>query len=241
MRSIFAFTAATVLALAIGACGSSKSGGLDVGVGSQAIVAPSASSSQDATPSAPANAHLYISVTEVKAHILSDAAQASSDGKGDDTSEDTSSASDAEHGSKDSQSGESSGSDTEHGGKSSHADGQHGAGDHGNGQWVTIFSGHETLDLLDPNLGEQLLGSAAVSSGYLGQIRIIIESATLQTSDKTVSLGCPSCSQSGLKLVPDAPIALPAHIVLVFEPGKSLKQNANGYWLDPVIRIAVAP
>jgi hypothetical protein len=110
------------------------------------------------------------------------------------------------------------------------------------GGWITLFSGAAKVDLLDTSSVETFLGSAPTPSGKVTQIRLILSDATWTDGTLSAPVTCPSCSQTGLKIVTMGKLVVPAggtlHVTLDLDRAKSISSTADGFRLDPVIKIA---
>jgi hypothetical protein len=110
------------------------------------------------------------------------------------------------------------------------------------GGWITVFSGAAKVDLLDTGAVETFLGSAATPSGKITQIRLILSDATWTDGTISSPVACPSCSQTGLKIVTMGKLVVPPggtlHVKLDLNREQSISQAANGLRLDPVVKIA---
>jgi Domain of unknown function (DUF4382) len=110
------------------------------------------------------------------------------------------------------------------------------------GGWITVFAGAAKLDLLDTSAVETLLGSVATPSGKVTQIRLVLTDATWTDGTVTTPVECPSCSQTGLKIVTMGKLVVPPggtlHVKLDLNREQSISQAANGLRLDPVVKIA---
>lgn len=117
-----------------------------------------------------------------------------------------------------------------------------GADGSGSSGWVSVFSGHERVDLLDAAQTEALLGSASVPVGKITQIRLILaDDAALVDGGNETKVSCPSCTQTGLKLVTEGKLEVAdgdtLHVALDFDPDHSLSSDGQGGWvLKPVIK-----
>ena len=110
------------------------------------------------------------------------------------------------------------------------------------GGWVTIFSGAVSLDLLQPGSVETFLASATVPAGKITQIRLVLADAVWVEDGRTQPVTCPSCTQTGLKIVTMGKVVVPQggtlHITLDFDRDHSVRAEKDGYRLDPVVKIA---
>jgi hypothetical protein len=118
------------------------------------------------------------------------------------------------------------------------------AKDTGGSGWITVFSGKTDVDLFDATSTEELLGSIAVPAGKITQVRLVLAGAELIDGATTTAVTCPSCSESGLKIITEGKVEVAAggtlHLTLDFDQAKSLTQDGIGYRLAPVIKIAKA-
>jgi hypothetical protein len=110
--------------------------------------------------------------------------------------------------------------------------------------WLTLFSGKTDVDLFDATSTEELLGSIAVPAGKITQVRLVLAGAELIDGATTTAVMCPSCSESGLKIITEGKVEVAAggtlHLALDVDQSRSLTQDENGYRLAPVIKIAKA-
>ncbi|WP_437680926.1 DUF4382 domain-containing protein [Sorangium sp. So ce131] len=110
--------------------------------------------------------------------------------------------------------------------------------------WVTVFSGATKVDLFDAAATEQLLGSGEIPAGKITQVRLVLADVELVDGDVTSPVACPSCSESGLKIVTRGAVEVSPgdtlHLTLDFDQAGSLTEEESGYRLDPVIKIIAA-
>jgi len=110
------------------------------------------------------------------------------------------------------------------------------------GGWVTVFSGRAQVDLLQAGSVETFLGSGPVPAGKVTQIRLVISDATWVDGVASKPVTCPSCTQTGLKIVTMGKLVVPAdgtlHVTLDFDRDHSLHEDKDGLRLDPVVKIA---
>jgi hypothetical protein len=110
------------------------------------------------------------------------------------------------------------------------------------GGWVTVFSGTAQVDLLQAGSVEAFLASGPVPAGKITQIRLVISQATWVDGTASKPVTCPSCTQTGLKIVTMGKVVVPAggtlHVTLDFDRDHSLKDDKDGLRLDPVVKIA---
>lgn len=116
--------------------------------------------------------------------------------------------------------------------------------DPGGSGWITVFSGKTDVDLFDATSTEELLGSLAVPAGKITQVRLVLAGAALVEGATTTAVTCPSCSESGLKIVTEGKLEVAAgdtlHLALDFDQARSLTQDESGYRLAPVIKVVGA-
>jgi hypothetical protein len=109
------------------------------------------------------------------------------------------------------------------------------------GGWVTIFSGLARVDLLLAGSVETFLAAAPVPAGKITQIRLVLSDATWIDGAASTPVTCPSCTQTGLKIVTMGKVMVPRggtiHITLDFDRERSLRADKDGYRLDPVVKI----
>lgn len=114
----------------------------------------------------------------------------------------------------------------------------------GGSGWIKAFSGETKVDLLDAIATEALLGSITVPAGKITQVRLVLTDAELVDGLETTAVTCPSCSESGLKIVTEGKVNVAVggvlHLALDFDQTKSLTQDEAGYRLNPVIKIATS-
>jgi hypothetical protein len=112
---------------------------------------------------------------------------------------------------------------------------------HDGGGWVTVFTGAAHVDLLRAGSVETFLGSAAVPAGKVTQIRLVLAGATFIDGATTALVTCPSCTQTGLKIVTMGKLFVPSggtlHVTLDFDREHSLSTGTDGIRLDPVVKI----
>ena len=110
------------------------------------------------------------------------------------------------------------------------------------GGWITVFSGTAGIDLLKAGSVEIFLGSTAVPVGKITQIRLVLGDSTWVDGAVVLPVACPSCSETGLKIVTMGKLFVPAggtlHVTLDFDQEHSLQVGADGVRLDPVVKIA---
>jgi Domain of unknown function (DUF4382) len=112
------------------------------------------------------------------------------------------------------------------------------------GSWVTVFTGPQRLDLLEDGVTEAFLAAAWVPAGRVTQIRLVLaDDVVLIEGPTRIAIKCPSCSESGLKIVTAGRLELPArgrvHIKLELDAERSLVLLGGAKHLAPVIKIVV--
>lgn len=111
----------------------------------------------------------------------------------------------------------------------------------GNSGWITVLSNPMTLNLFDVAETERLIATAQLPAGRITQIRLVLsDNVELVNGDSQISVACPSCATSGLKLVPKTPLAVPANgsVDVTLQMDASLLAGTSGqYMLHPVISV----
>jgi hypothetical protein len=108
--------------------------------------------------------------------------------------------------------------------------------------WTTIFEGDQTINLLDSASVARTLGSAPAPEGTVTQVRLYIkDDVVLFDESGEHAVTCPSCTESGLKLVTSSQVEVERNgvlrLTLNFDADKSLVENPNGLILKPTIRV----
>jgi hypothetical protein len=118
---------------------------------------------------------------------------------------------------------------------------------HINGKWLTLSNDTQTVNLLEWNNGKTLmLGQAEVEVGKYTQIRLKIESAEVVLNEElSYPLMCPSCAQSGLKLLANFEVVAGTtyDVVIDFDAERSVVAAGppgipRKFLLKPTIRVA---
>jgi hypothetical protein len=116
-----------------------------------------------------------------------------------------------------------------------------GSAPHDDGGWITVFAGTAHVDLFKLGAVETFLGSTAAPAGKVTQIRLVLAGATLVDGATSTPVACPSCTQTGLKIVTMGKLFVPAggtlHVTLDFDREHSFSTGADGLRLDPVVKI----
>jgi len=110
------------------------------------------------------------------------------------------------------------------------------------GGWVTVFAGSAVVDLLTAGSVETFLGSAPTPAGKVTQIRLILDDARFVDGAISAPVTCPSCTQTGLKIITMGKLVVPnggvLSVTLDFDKEHSLSSTTDGFRLDPVGKIA---
>ncbi len=116
--------------------------------------------------------------------------------------------------------------------------------DTGESGWITVFTGETKVDLFDATATEKLLGSMTIPVGKITQVRLVLASAELVDGVTTTAVSCPSCSESGLKIITEGKVEVAVggtiHLALDFDQTKSLTHDEAGYRLAPVLKVATS-
>lgn len=125
------------------------------------------------------------------------------------------------------------------------APGPDAAGGEASSGWVTVFEGEQRLDLLEEGAAEAFLGSAEVPAGKLTQVRLLLSGdPTLEAAGESLAVSCPSCAETGLKIVTAGQVEAPEggvlRLTLDFDASTSLVKEGEAYVLKPVVRVARA-
>ncbi len=118
------------------------------------------------------------------------------------------------------------------------------AKDTGEAGWITVFTGEKKVDLFDATSTEELLASTTIPAGKITQVRLVLAGAELVDGATTTAVSCPSCSESGLKIITEGKVEVAVggtlHLALDFDQAKSLTEDEAGYRLAPVLKIATS-
>jgi hypothetical protein len=109
------------------------------------------------------------------------------------------------------------------------------------GGWITVFGGAARVDLLQAGAVETFLGSAPVPAGKVTQIRLVLSGASWVDGASVTTVSCPSCTQTGLKIVTMGKLFVPSggtlHVTLDLDREHSVHVGTDGVRLDPVVKI----
>ncbi len=108
--------------------------------------------------------------------------------------------------------------------------------------WTTIFEGAQEINLLDTASAVRSLGSVQAPIGKVTQVRLFMNDvANLVDEQGSRNITCPSCSETGLKLVTAAQLEVEAdgilRLTLDFDADASLVESDSGTVLRPVVRV----
>lgn len=111
-----------------------------------------------------------------------------------------------------------------------------------NEAWVTVFAGAQALDLAQVDATRAFLGSADAPAGKLTQVRLVLAAdPTMIVDGVERPVACPSCTRSGLKIVPHGTLTVPEggtlDLELRFDADASLGHDGEAWRLDPVLRL----
>jgi len=95
------------------------------------------------------------------------------------------------------------------------------------------------VDLLQPGQTSAFFASLDVPTGRVTQLHVVLASdPSLEFGGEIFSVSCPSCDQTGIKIVPAGTLEVPEdgllELALDFESALSL--TPQGYRLDPVVQ-----
>ena len=116
--------------------------------------------------------------------------------------------------------------------------------DESNG-WTTIFEGEQRINLLDSTGVAKTLGSAPAPEGTVTQVRLYLGEDVQYVDERGERpVTCPSCTQSGLKLVPSSDVEVDQdgilRLTLNFDGEQSLHDTGNGLMMKPVVHVETA-
>ena len=116
--------------------------------------------------------------------------------------------------------------------------------DTGRSGWKMAFSGSTEVDLFDATSTEALLSSIVVPAGKITQVRLVLAGAKLVEGATTTAVTCPSCLETGLKIILGGKVDVVEgdrlHLQLDFDQATSLTHDETGYRLAPVIKLVNA-
>jgi hypothetical protein len=106
--------------------------------------------------------------------------------------------------------------------------------------WVTLFDQPQRFDLLTlQNDATAALGGADLVPGHYGQLRLIVDSASVVAGGIEEPLEIASGAHTGIKINLDAELSAGTTYTLVldYDAAKSVKTTAKGYLMTPVITV----
>lgn len=106
--------------------------------------------------------------------------------------------------------------------------------------WVTLTESPQKFDLLQlQNDVTAALGGAELEPGMYGQLRLMVDSASVVIDGVESSLRIASGAQTGIKINLDAAIEanMTYSLTLDYDAAKSVKSTGQGYLMTPVISV----
>jgi hypothetical protein len=109
--------------------------------------------------------------------------------------------------------------------------------------WTTVFSGPTRIDLYDTGLVSKMLSSAPAPAGPVTQVRLVLDDdPTLTVDGVALPVSCPSCTETGIKIVTHGALEVPEggtlFLTLDFDQDASLHTDGHGgYILQPTVRL----
>ncbi len=109
--------------------------------------------------------------------------------------------------------------------------------------WTTVVTGPAEIDLYQSAQVSQLLGASPAPAGKVSQVRLILDDdPVLTVAGLTFPVSCPSCTETGIKIVTHGALEVPAGgtllLTLDFNQNASLHTDGHGgYILQPTVRI----
>ena len=108
------------------------------------------------------------------------------------------------------------------------------------GTWTTLADTPQKFDLLTlQNGATALLGGNDLAAGSYGQLRLLVDSASVVSGGVESPLTIASGAQTGIKLDLDATVedGNTYSLVIDYNAGQSIKQTGMGYLMAPVITV----
>lgn len=110
------------------------------------------------------------------------------------------------------------------------------------GEWRTIFEGSREIDLFDSSAVTRTLGESQVPAGKVTQVRLYLnDDAVFVDRLGDHSIKCPSCAESGLKIVTGPNVEVDEdgilHLTLDFDADSSIVTNNSKMILKPVVHV----
>jgi hypothetical protein len=106
--------------------------------------------------------------------------------------------------------------------------------------WVTLSDLPQRLDLLTlQNDATALLGGADLVAGSYGQLRLIVDAASVVVGGVEEPLEIASGAETGIKIDLDGDVVegMTYALVLDYDAAKSVKSTGHGYLMTPVITV----
>ncbi len=106
--------------------------------------------------------------------------------------------------------------------------------------WIDVTSQPQKFDLLTlQNDVTAALGSTTLTAGMYGQLRLIVDQASVVVDGEEFPLTIASGAQTGIKINFDQAFAdnTTYAITLDFDAAKSVKTTGQGYLMTPVIQV----
>lgn len=106
--------------------------------------------------------------------------------------------------------------------------------------WLTLTDQPQKLDLLTlQNDVTAALGGATLAPGMYGQLRMIVDSASVVVDGQESPLKIASGMETGIKINLDATVEenMTYSLTLDFDAHKSVKSTGQGYLMTPVIQV----
>jgi hypothetical protein len=108
--------------------------------------------------------------------------------------------------------------------------------------WATIFKGAREVDLFDKSAVATSLGYAPTPIGKVTQVRLLIgDDAVFVDEFGNHAIQCPSCAETGLKVVTSGQVEVKSdgvlHLTLEFDRDASLVETRTGFALNPVVHL----
>jgi hypothetical protein len=108
------------------------------------------------------------------------------------------------------------------------------------GQWLSLAATPQRFDLLVlQNDVTAALGGATLAPGTYGQLRLIVDSASVVVAGQESPLTIASGTQTGIKINLGATLEenMSYAVTLDFDAARSVKATGHGYLMTPVIEI----
>jgi hypothetical protein len=106
--------------------------------------------------------------------------------------------------------------------------------------WMTVTDTPQRFDLLQlQNDVTAALGGTTLAAGTYGQLRLIVDSASVVVAGEESEMKIASGMQTGIKVILDRELEdnMTYAITLDYDADKSVKQTGQGYLMTPVIKV----